>query len=286
MDGPSREDVLKRTEFLDDVVQTLQFKCLQPWIHLEQGSGSWNMIADNEHTLGASEVASAAGVIGAYHSRPALWRIKKGLQKQEVNVMMHYGIETEIIAIKQLIRQLTGEEVEGRQEMFGQFCLFAWNPGRWICEDDQRYRCSPDGIFFDELGSLDLLWQDVVQRANKDLSQLPPPRNSWLIEIKCPFSGLPYDVPKSNHLAQILMQMHITKIHRCLYVVYTPNHDLKVHAYVVLYDKGVWQQLKARADDFLRMVQQNIVPPRLGSKWHIPLQCYEVEDFPRSESEK
>ncbi len=274
-----------RTDTLQKFVEKLGFICLQPYVWLEQGGELWKQLGAPCNRLGASEIPSAAGVASAYKSRAELWRIKKGLQQSLSNPMMDYGQEAEHYAILLLIKQLTGEVVVNEKEVFGQQCLFLWKPGRWILEDDERYACSPDGIFFDNFGVLDLLWQDVQERSNGQLKDHRWISNEWLIEIKCPYDGLPYDAPKNHHLAQILTQMHIMKIPRCLYVQYTPRHERPLHAYVVLYNRFAWEALKSRADEFLKYVESNVVPPRLRSKWHVPVLCLEVDDFPQSACE-
>lgn len=98
-------------------------------IKCEQGTPEWFWA--RKGLLTASNAGSAAGLQGAYLSRPALWRSLNG-EERPVTPPMIFGIEHEQMA------RHAGEVAVG---------AVSWPAGFFISDSDDWLGASPDGVF-------------------------------------------------------------------------------------------------------------------------------------------
>lgn len=198
----------------------------QPYIFLDQKDPRW---LDARKT-GASEFGSMANCLGAYESRDRIWHRKRNNIPVIVTEPMEYGNKNEPNA------RATFECNFGHLgELF--------QVGVFYCENDDRLSCSPDGIF--------------VPHKTK---------HPWLVEFKCPYSRAPYEEVPAKHRAQLLGMMHITKIYRLLYCVWTPDYPMRVWA-CDFHEKS-WEDIHHALDLFLNSLESGdpLPTPKRGSK--------------------
>ena len=100
-----------------------------PLIDVAQGTPEWHEA--RKGILTASNVASAAGLKGAYDSRTALWKSLNGLVVKEVTAPMMYGTEHEESA------RHDGEIAIGH---------LSWPVGIFVHPDFDWLGASPDGL--------------------------------------------------------------------------------------------------------------------------------------------
>lgn len=222
----------------------IRSRCFQPYLNVEQRGPTWT--AARKGRLGASDLAAAANVEGAYKSRGMLWdHIKNGPPETDAtNPALKYGSDMEYWARKEFL-----EMHEGMGAFF--------DVGLVIFDEDPRFCASPDGIW-------------VESCRPKWFPRWEPEDPRWLVEFKCPYSRVKYgDVPP-HHRAQLLAQMVITGINKCLYCVYVPEAEEKMDVWAVLYDDDAWTVIYDRGVDFLEdYVDKGIRPPnaKRGTKF-------------------
>lgn len=196
-------------------------KILQPYLHVQQRGPTWEQ-ARKKH-IGASDFASAALVEGAYDSRRALFQKLKGIKVPKANIAMNYGADKERYALGEFVEQ------------FGE----VHQVGMVLYDRDPFKSCSPDGIW---IQPEEFKWR---------LPEWIPEDPRWLVEFKCPFTGVKYaDVPP-HHQAQVLGQMEICGIHKALYCVWSPYGDDHLDVWAVRHDPDQWKELESRIDQFL-----------------------------------
>lgn len=198
-------------------------KIYQPYINLKQGSSTWH--AARKHHMGASEFASAVDSVGAYMSRRMLYKKKLGFVKECSNIAMEYGKDHEPDAAEEFGR------------LFGRLDIL----GMVLYDEDPFLACSPDGIWVDEtdLGDSRLPNWDLDDRR-------------WLVEFKCPFNGVHYSDIPPHHQVQILGQMAICGIHKCLYCSWSPYPKSNLQVWAVQFDLKKWNEVKQRIDEFVK----------------------------------
>jgi hypothetical protein len=208
---------------------------VQPYLYISQGGPTWTQVRKGR--IGASQVASAANVEGAYVSRGRLWDTIKGFHEDPANPALEWGTRMEPEARKSFER-LFGETIQ-----LG-----------IVMDSDDRKCCSPDGIWEDDDGLID---------------GVPGP---WVVEYKCPFTCQVYpDVPM-HHQAQLLSLMRICDVPRALYCVWVPHLPLAV--WRVAFCPQQSARLEVRVDDFLEeFVEKNVRPPKSkpGTKLRLSL---------------
>ena len=205
----------------------------QKFIDLEQRSEEWQYVRKSLIWLGASEMAAACNVKGAYESPNAIFQRKKFSREPKENEfkqrILDYGTRMEKEAKEKLLDlfMLHSDNPEGDRESW-------WETGLWVYEDDMRIGCSLDGYWFP--------WDDE-----------PVP-----IEIKCPWNGEHYDQIPEHHKPQLLTIMTILKRKRCYYVTYCPNNKREpLRMWKVRMNrkmKNYWNALYSAACNFMSKV--------------------------------
>lgn len=228
----------------------------QPYLGISQRSPLWESARknteDGRSRLGASNFAAAANVWGAYESRASLWDKMTGRKDTVPNAFMLRGSQLEPMAAACFA---------------GNFGGTLHRVGMVISDSDSRKACSPDGIWEEPVGLpiTRSLWPEEED-----------PDGRWCLEIKCPTLKRYVDVPP-HHQAQILGQMEICGIPKCLYFVYYAEDDFDVWA--VRHASEKWDLLEKRIDLFLEFLEKKIRPPiaAKGSKWDPDLRRIKFE---------
>lgn len=185
------------------------------------GSIRWN----RSNGIGASEIASAANVAGAYLSRIALFNLKTNPAYVEVsNIVMEWGNVHEPMA-----RLFTLSLVSPLIENF-------FHPAVVCSPLDNFLFCSPD---------------DVLILKNK---------TKMIVEYKCPYSGIPYPEIPDHHYTQLLANMAILMCPVALYSVWT-QRQLKM--WCVPFNAEVWLEVRERVKEFNdKYIKTNTCPKR------------------------
>lgn len=271
-----------------------QSKIFQPWGDISHSSPLYRVL--RRRYLGASEVACAANALGAYNSRNRL-RLKKSslaaylnsnnktiadyLRSNEKeaedtgNPALEWGNFHEIFARSEFVDLITNKLMV--KQIWADPTEYLAGGGLWINPEDQRYSCSPDGIFFDKFGVLEPV-VGKLREMHGLFGDYNEDQRMWLVEYKCPFKCQKYDVIPNNHRCQLLAQMAATGIHKVLYCVYVPGQPLDVH--VAIFDHQEWTKVKKESDDFLLWLTnpQIQVPKRFGNKLIVDLKSWLISD--------
>lgn len=201
----------------------------------EEKKGEW----DRARGIGASEIASAANVEGAYMSRMALFDLKTKkyppIIPTQLNFILQWGNDHEPTA-----RLLT-------LTLISPLVHAIFHPSIVMCPFDKNLFCSPDDF--------------VVLSLECNLPRLEELKTqNMIVEYKCPFSGVAYHEIPSHHYAQLLTNMKILDCQLALYSVWTQT-ELKM--WIVSFDETAWEKLYSSATDFIvNYLDTNTRPPR------------------------
>ena len=208
-------------------------------------------------TLGASEIASAAGVVGAYESPYSLF-----IKKKRPELLMHTEMEHEALQWGTFYEPFARREL---MDFVAPSVVDVHHPSLLLMNEDNNFSCSPDDI---------LVWQhDQDDDGYLQYSRTTP----ILVEYKCPYSGqIPHVVP-AHHYAQLLTNMFILQIKYALYVCWVPKTNMRV--WLVPFNENSWNELYARAHHWMYSHCLPNVPPAKRMKPGTKLNFPELDDL-------
>jgi hypothetical protein len=180
-------------------------------------------IAYRARGIGASEIASAANVNGAYLSRMALYDLKTHPRVEISNPALEYGTEHEPYARKAFL------------DLFSPLFEEIFHPTLLEADFDSCFFCSPDDV---------VIYNGVP----------------FLVEYKCPYSKMIYPEVPDHHYAQLVTNMRILRAHAAFYVVWTPD---EMRVWFVKYSYGSFMLLYDSATVFWdKYLAKGKRPPR------------------------